>query len=142
MQDIYLGEEIGDARSRGYNAFYGDSHILHGVDLTLGSSDRVSILGRNGSGKTTLMKSILNAGPGSMAASASTARTLPARTPSDGRASVFRSFRRTAGSSAPNGHGQPSDRARGGRRQTGPGSRAGPQIVPMLGPLAARYAAS
>ena len=47
----------------GLNAFYGDSHILHGVDLTLGSSDRVSILGRNGSGKTTLMKSILNAGP-------------------------------------------------------------------------------
>jgi branched-chain amino acid transport system ATP-binding protein len=45
------------------DAFYGDSHILHGVDLTIGSSDRVSILGRNGSGKTTLMKSILNAGP-------------------------------------------------------------------------------
>lgn len=47
----------------GLNAFYGDSHILHGVDLTVGNSDRVSILGRNGSGKTTLMKSILNAGP-------------------------------------------------------------------------------
>ncbi|MBZ6079083.1 ABC transporter ATP-binding protein [Microvirga puerhi] len=47
----------------GLNAFYGDSHILHGVDLTVDTSDRVSVLGRNGSGKTTLMKSILNAGP-------------------------------------------------------------------------------
>src|SRR5689334_14784480 len=47
----------------GLNAFYWDSHILYGVDLTVGISDRVAILGRNGSGKTTLMKSILNAGP-------------------------------------------------------------------------------
>lgn len=47
----------------GLDAFYGDSHILHGIDLTLGIGGRVAILGRNGSGKTTLMKSILNAGP-------------------------------------------------------------------------------
>lgn len=45
------------------DAFYGDSHILHQICLTVPLSARVSVLGRNGAGKSTLMKSVLNAGP-------------------------------------------------------------------------------
>lgn len=45
------------------HAFYGDSHILHGIEVRVGSGQRVAVLGRNGAGKTTLLKSIMNAGP-------------------------------------------------------------------------------
>src|SRR6476659_5984019 len=45
------------------DAFYGQSHILHGVALRLEEGARLSVLGRNGAGKSTLMKSIVNAGP-------------------------------------------------------------------------------
>jgi branched-chain amino acid transport system ATP-binding protein len=45
------------------DAFYGQSHILHGVGLRLEEGARLSVLGRNGAGKSTLMKSIVNAGP-------------------------------------------------------------------------------
>ncbi len=45
------------------DAFYGDSHILHGIDMRVEKGARVSVLGRNGAGKSTLLKSIMNAGP-------------------------------------------------------------------------------
>lgn len=45
------------------HALYGDSHILHGISLRVGSGARVALLGRNGAGKSTLLKSIMNAGP-------------------------------------------------------------------------------
>jgi ABC-type branched-subunit amino acid transport system ATPase component len=45
------------------DAFYGDSHILHGVTLAVPAGGRVAVLGRNGAGKSTLLKSIMNAGP-------------------------------------------------------------------------------
>ena len=45
------------------NAFYGDSHILQGIDLKVDARARVALVGRNGAGKSTLMKSIMNAGP-------------------------------------------------------------------------------
>lgn len=48
---------------RGLDAWYGDSHILHGVDITVPASGRVAILGRNGAGKSTLLKSIMNGDP-------------------------------------------------------------------------------
>ncbi len=48
---------------RGLDAFYGDSHVLQGIDLRIGSGSRVAVLGRNGAGKSTLLKSILGAGP-------------------------------------------------------------------------------
>jgi branched-chain amino acid transport system ATP-binding protein len=35
------------------NAFYGDSHVLRGISLTVGEGEVVSLLGRNGAGKTT-----------------------------------------------------------------------------------------
>lgn len=45
------------------HAWYGDSHILHDINLKVAERARVSILGRNGAGKTTLLKSILNGEP-------------------------------------------------------------------------------
>ena len=45
------------------HAWYGDSHILHGIDLKVADGARVAILGRNGAGKTTLLKSIMNGEP-------------------------------------------------------------------------------
>ncbi|MET0606465.1 MAG: ABC transporter ATP-binding protein [Beijerinckiaceae bacterium] len=47
----------------GVNAYYGQSHILHDIKLSVQQGERIAVLGRNGSGKTTLLKSIMNAGP-------------------------------------------------------------------------------
>jgi branched-chain amino acid transport system ATP-binding protein len=41
------------------NTYYGDSHILQGVDLHLESGKAVGLLGRNGMGKTTLIRTIM-----------------------------------------------------------------------------------
>ena len=41
------------------HAWYGESHILHGVDLNVGQGEVVTLLGRNGAGRTTTMRSIL-----------------------------------------------------------------------------------
>jgi branched-chain amino acid transport system ATP-binding protein len=45
------------------DAFYGTSHILHGIDLEVASGAAVVVLGRNGAGKTTLFRSIMGMGP-------------------------------------------------------------------------------
>ena len=44
---------------RGLNAWYGESHILHGVDLEVCRGEVVTLLGRNGAGKTTTLKSVM-----------------------------------------------------------------------------------
>ena len=44
---------------RDLHAWYGESHILHGVDLTVHEGAVVTLLGRNGAGRTTTLKSIL-----------------------------------------------------------------------------------
>ncbi|HEX3469223.1 MAG TPA: ABC transporter ATP-binding protein [Candidatus Elarobacter sp.] len=44
---------------RGVHAYYGKSHILQGVDLTVGENEIVSILGRNGVGRSTTLKTIM-----------------------------------------------------------------------------------
>jgi len=41
------------------HAFYGESHILHGIDLTVNRGELITLLGRNGSGRTTTLKAIL-----------------------------------------------------------------------------------
>ena len=46
-------------RIRDLNAFYGESHVLHGVDLEVAEGEVVTLLGRNGSGRTSTLKSIL-----------------------------------------------------------------------------------
>jgi branched-chain amino acid transport system ATP-binding protein len=46
-------------RLSGVHAHYGESHILHGVDLTVRKGEVVTLLGRNGAGRTTTLKSIL-----------------------------------------------------------------------------------
>jgi len=44
---------------RGLNAWYGESHILHGVEFDVPPGEVVTLLGRNGAGKTTTLKSIM-----------------------------------------------------------------------------------
>ena len=44
---------------KGLNTYYGDSHILHDVDLTIAPGQAVGLLGRNGMGKTTLIRSLM-----------------------------------------------------------------------------------
>ena len=41
------------------HAFYGESHILHGVDLRVNRGEVVTLLGRNGAGRTTTLKAIM-----------------------------------------------------------------------------------
>ena len=48
---------------QGLNAWYGESHILHGVDFEVREGEVVTLLGRNGAGKTTTMKSIMGLVP-------------------------------------------------------------------------------
>ena len=43
----------------GLNAWYGESHILHGVDFSVRTGEVVTLLGRNGSGRTTTMRAIM-----------------------------------------------------------------------------------
>jgi branched-chain amino acid transport system ATP-binding protein len=46
-------------QARGLHSYYGASHILHGVDFTLGRGEAVGLMGRNGMGKSTLLKSLI-----------------------------------------------------------------------------------
>jgi len=45
--------------TKGLHAWYGESHILHGVDFEVRDGEVVTLLGRNGAGKTTTLKSIM-----------------------------------------------------------------------------------
>src|SRR6266849_10687014 len=46
-------------RVRGLEAWYDESHILHGVDFEVHPGEVVTLLGRNGVGKTTTLKSVM-----------------------------------------------------------------------------------
>ena len=45
--------------AQGIHAWYGSSHILHGVDVHIARGETMGLLGRNGMGKSTLIRSIL-----------------------------------------------------------------------------------
>ncbi|KZD08400.1 ABC transporter ATP-binding protein [Oceanibaculum pacificum] len=49
--------------TRNLQAWYGQSHVLHGVDITVRSGEVVTLLGRNGAGKSTTLKSIMGMVP-------------------------------------------------------------------------------
>jgi len=48
---------------RGLHAWYGESHILHGVDFDVRAGEVVTLLGRNGAGKTTTLRAIMGIVP-------------------------------------------------------------------------------
>src|SRR4051812_39689539 len=43
----------------GVHAFYGASHVLHGVDLVVRAGETIGLMGRNGMGKTTLLRAMV-----------------------------------------------------------------------------------
>jgi branched-chain amino acid transport system ATP-binding protein len=49
--------------ARALNAWYGESHVLHGVEFEIAAGEVVTLLGRNGAGKTTTLKSIMGIVP-------------------------------------------------------------------------------
>jgi branched-chain amino acid transport system ATP-binding protein len=51
-----VGESL---KLAGLQAWYGESHILHGVDLTVHEGEVVTLLGRNGAGRTTTLRAIM-----------------------------------------------------------------------------------
>ncbi|MBR9828413.1 MAG: ABC transporter ATP-binding protein [Oceanospirillales bacterium] len=42
------------------HAFYGESHILHGIDMSVMQGELVTLLGRNGAGRSTTLRAIMN----------------------------------------------------------------------------------
>ncbi|WP_339783035.1 ABC transporter ATP-binding protein [uncultured Marinobacter sp.] len=52
--------EYEQLRVAGLHAFYGESHILHGIDLVVKRGELITLLGRNGAGRSTTLKAIMN----------------------------------------------------------------------------------
>ena len=68
VQEAYLGSHVADAqvasalnmlKIENLHAFYGKSHVLHGVHFDVGEGEIVALLGRNGSGRSTTAKAIM-----------------------------------------------------------------------------------
>ena len=51
--------------ARDVHAHYGESHVLRGVSLSIGTGESIGLLGRNGMGKTTLIRALLGLTPAS-----------------------------------------------------------------------------
>jgi branched-chain amino acid transport system ATP-binding protein len=49
--------------TKGLNAWYGASHILHGISISVERGEVVALVGRNGAGKTTMIRSIMGLMP-------------------------------------------------------------------------------
>ena len=57
MNGTATGNEM--LRITDLHAFYGESHILHGIDLRVNEGELVTLLGRNGSGRSTTLKAVM-----------------------------------------------------------------------------------
>ncbi|HQR54035.1 MAG TPA: ABC transporter ATP-binding protein [Burkholderiales bacterium] len=57
MSSVAAGTEF--LRVTGLHAFYGEAHVLHGVDFQVNRGELVTLLGRNGSGRTSTLRAIL-----------------------------------------------------------------------------------
>ncbi len=57
MPDALAADEL--LRVRELHAWYGESHILHGMEFAVGEGEVVTLLGRNGAGKTTTLRAIM-----------------------------------------------------------------------------------
>ncbi|MEK6295704.1 MAG: ATP-binding cassette domain-containing protein, partial [Paraburkholderia tropica] len=60
-QDASLAAPAGESALdiAGLQTWYGESHILHGVDLNVARGEVVTLLGRNGAGRTTTLRAIM-----------------------------------------------------------------------------------
>jgi branched-chain amino acid transport system ATP-binding protein len=61
----HAAQEAGSALMavRGLEAWYGESHVLHGVNIDIHEGEVVTLLGRNGAGKTSTLRSIMGLVP-------------------------------------------------------------------------------
>ena len=67
--------------ARGLHTYYGASHILRGVDFTVGRGETIGLMGRNGMGKSTLLKSIVGLVPPRSGSVAIMGRPMAGRPP-------------------------------------------------------------
>src|SRR5207253_10142797 len=57
------GESSELLRVEGLHAWYGESHILHGMNFAVAEGEVVTLLGRNGAGKTTTLRALMGIVP-------------------------------------------------------------------------------
>ena len=55
----HASERITELHISDLHAYYGESHALHGIDMTVYQGELVTLLGRNGAGRTTTLRSIV-----------------------------------------------------------------------------------
>ena len=60
MTGLHTTPDFEQLRINDLHAFYGESHILHGIDLLVRRGELVTLLGRNGAGRTTTLRAIMN----------------------------------------------------------------------------------
>ncbi len=60
QQEAQHGNHREKIRINNLHAFYGESHILHGIDMSVNQGELVTLLGRNGSGRSTTLRAIMN----------------------------------------------------------------------------------
>ena len=54
-----IGSRKGSIKVKGLHAWYGESHVLHGVDFHVDEGEVVTLLGRNGAGRTSTLRAIM-----------------------------------------------------------------------------------